>query len=347
MKLKNTATFIVQWGKAVFVKANFLKTIALSGLAILVTGCMQVRTHVLMNADGTVTITEHVRFSRPLLDLGGDPKSELNIPSLLEKPAALERMSQMGKGIQLISHAVYDTEGGARESKTVYKIPDLNDLHYHNYLLMYGDRNHQTLGRFSIQPVLTTSWNGLQAGDLAVQFHRTWRKGERTKPKPKPKDPPPAPKPPTPYEHQVLRELRPAFKDMMKGFHLQLTFESYAPLRSGYRYINTKRKQKFVHLINITDRQLDKHGGLLMDNEEVMLDLLRGDLSSKDMVTHVGGLIHFGSPHRRWTANSMILFRPTRPLFDKYLKGKTLKKNSKDKVGYPADFNQVGYKPEK
>lgn len=324
-----------------------LKAGLASLLLLLASGCMQLRTHVKLHEDGSATITEHVRFSRRLLELGGGENNPFDIPSLLGKEAALERMAHMGKGIRLVSHSVHEAEAGSRESKTVYKIPDLNAFHYHNYLLMYGDRHHRTLGRFSMEPISTSSWGGVRAGDMAVRFHRIQRTPAKPKPKAKPADnaqKPTPPRPPTPLDHQIVRELRPAFKDMMKGFLLQLTFESYAPIRTGFGRVNVKRKQKYLHLIIVTDKQLGKHGSRLVDNEEVMLDLLRGDLGSRDMVAHVGGLIHFGSPHRRWTRSDMIMFPPSRDIFDKYLKGKRLFSNHKDKKGYAADFNKVGWK---
>src|SRR5204862_4295838 len=92
-----------------------------------------------LNEDGSATVTEKLRFSRRLLDLSGPEGSEKDIASLLKKEAAQERAKHLGKSAVLVSHELKDVEGGARESIAVYKLDDLNELHYVSPFAAYKD----------------------------------------------------------------------------------------------------------------------------------------------------------------------------------------------------------------
>ena len=241
--------------------------------AFLLPGCMQLDTHVKLNEDGTVTITERLRFSRRLLDLSGKEGSENDIASLLKKEAAEERAKHLGKGAVLISHEIKDVEGGARESVAVYKIDDLNELIYVSPFAAYKDYATNNTARFHIYPVVETSWVGCDAGDVAV----TLRPLNPPKSQPHPKDGEPLPPVPPPADSQMLRDLQPMLRDVLKDFKVRLTFECYAPIRFSQLGLRGQGAgTTSIDFINFSDKDLDRFGGNFLENEELMLDLSRG-----------------------------------------------------------------------
>lgn len=301
---------------------------ALSALA----GCMQLDTRVHVNEDGSATITEKLRFSRRLLDLG-DAKGEggSEVASLLSKDAALERMKHMGDGMTLTSHEIKEVEGGARESIAVFQIPDLNNFKYVSPWLAYTDYPENNVIQAKLYPLYKSNpyANG-KAGEMAISFKYLKNpKGEA----PLPKDQPPPPGP-SPSELQVYRELGPVFKDMLRDFKVRFTLEAYAPiLRSGLGVRGQSAGSKEIDLINFTDRDLDNFGSSILDNEEVMLDLVRMDVGSEDICNNVKNFVSnttlpvfmpHGSKHMWWTGGSEIPFKPSKPLFDKHFAGKKL-----------------------
>ena len=90
-----------------------------------------------------------------------------------------------------------------------------------------------------------------------------------------------------------------------------------------------------------------------LDNEEIMVDLIRGKYGSKNVVTHarefasnqtVPVYLAWGSRHFR--ARDGILFRPSRPLFDKYFKGKKLIFSTRTPSGTRlATYKEIGWDP--
>jgi hypothetical protein len=120
---------------------------------------------------------------------------------------------------------------------------------------------------------------------------------------------------------------------MLKDFQLRFTFEAFSPLMSGLGVRGTRAGATSIDLINFTDRNMDKWGGLLIENEEVMLDLVRWQLGSDDITSHVRDYANnltlpvyapLGSKHMWWTGGTNVSFPTSRPLFEKYFKGKKL-----------------------
>jgi hypothetical protein len=328
--------------------------------ALTICGCMQVVTRVKLHEDGSAIITERVQFSRRLLDLGGSKGSSLDIASLLTREAARKRMQHMGKGIRLVSHKVNDVEGGAKEAVTVFTIEDIRELRYVSPFLAYKDYTENNAVKCVLSPVYKGTWSGRVAGDIAVAF----RPLSRPQSHPRLKEGEPVPKGPDPVELQVYRELRPIFKDMLKGFKLRFIFECYTPLRAtgfgmkGERRGRNKSGVNYVDLINISDKDLDKFGDAFFGNEEVMVDLLRFKLGSRNVVEHVREFtknrtvpvfLPKGSRHMYYLSNDEIFFRPSRQLFKKYFEGKKLHFYHSYhplyiKGGRPARFEEIGYR---
>ncbi|MFW6159393.1 MAG: hypothetical protein ACOC8E_08560, partial [Planctomycetota bacterium] len=113
-------------------------------------------------------------------------------------------------------------------------------------------------------------------------------------------------------------------------------------------------------LINFSSQNLDQGGSRFIENEEVMLALLRGDhkFSPHDRdeprYSHflAGNLRYRASNHAlpmlNATRGASFMIKPSRPLFDKLLAGKRLHwgKKHKHRSSKPT-FEEIGWQPEK
>jgi hypothetical protein len=315
-------------------------------LALGLAGCLQMEARLELHPDGSGTVTERIYLSRRLLDLTKNAGPKLDLVSQVARAATLERMKHMGKGVALHSHEVREVDGGAREARIVFKIPRFIDLVYVSPFLRSRGYPCHTRIQPAIDLVVSDRWTGERGGDLVVFFHV---RGNGRKSPPKPKKDAPKPPPPTPRELQMLRTLQPVFRDLMREFRLDVTFTCYSPLRSpeltGRRWHPAGRPIRLLYFDG--DRSVDAHDYAFVDNEEVMLDVLRGALNSGTVLRHLRGA---GTPifHDR----ARCWFIASRPLYDQYVKGKKIRttrwgKHAKDYYTGTVKFEQVGWKPVK
>ncbi len=311
-------------------------------------GCFQIDTRVKLHADGSATITERLQFPKRLLDLDAQLKeTERRFEKRLSREGSLNRMKKMGKGITLVSHTVRKTDKGARESISVYKIPDLADFRYMSPWPAYQDYGENNGFRFHLYPA--DYGHGGHPGQLGIDLktlnppkgHSPPRKGELV------------PKPPSPRNMQVYREMAPLFRDILQDFHVKLVFEAYCPLTAvGYGYRGKNEKSFDAEIINVSSGNLDNFGGKFLENEEVMLDLVRLDFGSPEIVEHVRNFpsnrtlpafVPLGSQHMWYSGGGKIIVRPSMQLFKKYVEGKDLLIGYTEKRKFT--FDEVGYKP--
>ena len=317
-------------------------------------GCLQLDVRIVVNEDGSATITERLRFTRQLMDLAGDRKPELM--KLLSREVALERMKRMGNGVELVSHEVHDAEGASKEAVIVYKVPDLNKLVYVSPWFAYPDYADNSMVKFKMEPLYKShAYVGGRAGEMCVTL-------EHVKPAVPERRldegavPPPGP---TPLENQVYRDLAPLFRDMLKDVQVRFTLESYAPLYSALPLRNRRARPTSIDLVNFTDKDMDQGGGAVLGNEEIMLDLARWKFSSpviagqiKDAESNqtLPAFAPLGSRHMWWLGSMTMTFKPSRQLFDKHFTGKMLDfgewaASPKDKH-VPAKFEEIGFQKE-
>ncbi len=282
------------------------------------TGCMQLETRIRYHPDGSATITERVRFSRELLELDKHlPADQRQYEKLLSEAGARGRMPFMGKGIELKSHQeTKNVDLGARESITVYHIPRLEDLRYTSPFLAYKNYEESSTIRFEVSPY---------AGDQHGRGRGKIRVGVKPAKPAVAYDKKVAPKVPSPLAQQEYRDLAPVLRDLLRGFEVRLTFESYAHL-GGFATRGYGTKVRDMDILNFTDKNLDQWGGVFVENEEIMLDLARLDFHSSDIVQHVRNFsgnkmlplfLPWGSRHMWYTKGPYIYFPPSRPLFDR------------------------------
>lgn len=316
-------------------------------LLLLSAGCLQIETKVKLNEDGSATITERIRFTRQLLDLAGERKPELL--ALLGREAVLERMKQMGQDLVLVKHEVRDAEGASKECFSEFKVDDLNKFRYVSPWLAYADHPENQAIKFELVPLY--SWI---TGNMAVYLR--YLKNPRGQP-PAPKDGR-APGGRTPEDLQVYRELGPIARDMLSGFRIRLSFESYAPVHVGPGVRGESAGATAVDLLDISDANLDTEGGAFFENEEVMLELTQLQFGGPNVARHVYSFqsnetlpvfVPLGGANEwAWQRGGPIVFAPSRQLFDKHFAGKKL---DYDRGRTPpekrpvADFDKIGWKP--
>lgn len=325
-------------------------SIVLAILTLCITGCFELETTIKMRRDGGATITERVRFSQRLLDFGANQSGKVTIADLLTKEVVLDRMKHMGKGIQLKSHGIKDVENGAKESVAVFEIDDISELRYASPFLAYLDYAENNVVKVNMEPALVSNSSGRwRAGTITVWL-RPLATPKRDVP-PQEDDPPV--KEPTPLELQKIRQVQPIFKDMMKGMKVKLTFESYAPLRQvNFGYRGRRSGDYHCDWINFSSENFDKYGIKFLDNEEVLLELLRGEAGGKNIIEHVAGFANnrtvpvflgYGSRHGR-VRGERISFPPSQTLFDRHFDGKMLTfvfEKGPNRTR-PASFEEIG-----
>jgi hypothetical protein len=320
------------------------------GIALLAAGCFQLETRVKINEDGTAKVTERLWFSERLLDLAGDKRAEF--VALLGKERLQERMKQMGEGLVLVKHETREGGDGWMESVAEFTVADLNKFRYVSPWPAYLDYASNNMVRFVMEPRYKSSpYGGPPAGSIAINLR--CEKPPQGRPRPE-KDAPPVEEV-KPREQQAYREITPVVKDMLKGFRIRFSIESYAAIRSGYGVRGAGAT--VADLIDISDANMDQWSTSFWSNEEVMLELARWEIGGPNIVRNVQGYVQnwtlpfffpAGSPTCWWTGNDSIYFAPSKPLFDKYFEGKKLDFSAwqaapPDKH-VPARFKEVGWK---
>jgi len=318
-------------------------------LAMAASGCLQLETRITLNPDGSANITERFRLSRRLLELAGKAKGELL--KALTKDGALGRMKHMGKGISLVRHQLRDAEGGSKESFAEFKIKDFNEFRYLSPWPSFVDYAQNNIIAFRLEPKYKCGSSGGQAwaGKIMVRVFllKRPRGPEDTK------TPPPKP---SPAQQQRYRDLAPILRDLLEGFHVRLTFQSYCTVGGASLGVRHRTSgATAVDLIHFSSKDLDNWGGRFVDNQEIMLELARGKLAGPNISAHVRDYarnltlpVFSAYKSAAWFRGIYALIRPSRPLFDRYFKGKMLDYRPWTKnPPVPADFNKIGWKPRK
>lgn len=319
-------------------------------LALSTAGCFELETTITIRRDGGATVTERVRFSQRLLDFDVNQTGKIKVADLLSKQAVLDRMKHMGKGIRLKSHVIKDVENGARESLAVFEIDELSELRYASPFLAYLDYADNNIVKVNVEPAYITNSSGRwRAGNMTVWL----RPISQPKSDVRPREGDPPRKQPSPLALQKIRQVQPIFKELMKGLKVKLTFKSYAPLRKvGFGYRGRLSGDSHCDWINFSSDNFDKYGINILENEEVLLELLRGETGGKNIIEHVAGFANnrtvpvflgYGSRHG-YINGERISFPPSQILFDRHFAGKMLTfvyEKGPDRTR-PATFKEIG-----
>jgi hypothetical protein len=334
-------------------------------------GCLELETRIALHPDGSGTVRERLSFSRRLLKMAENAPDKHKLLHILTKEAARERMKRMGKGVSLVTHETRKRDDGSLESVAVFKIAYFGDLIYVSPF-MNGESRIKELRANLHANLHFRHWSrrGVPPGSLVVSFSES---KPQAAPAAGPKDgarpSPPRPAKPfklpagTPRGLQAYRALAPVFADVMQGFHLRVTFESYAPIDNYHWQAplrNADAHPLTCDLLNFSSENLDQQGGRFIQNEEVMLALLRGYHRFSRHATDRPGYSHFLAANLRYRQNNHALpmlnatggasfqIKPSKELFDRLFKGKKLHWTYKDKkYTREARFKDIGWTPPK
>jgi len=274
------------------------RAVLLAAAALLAGGCSRLDVHIKLNADGSAVITERMAFSRTQLEqevsLPGGPR----LKDFLKRDRALKRAERMGAGCKLVRHKVRKTADAGIEAVAVYTIPDINDLRYLPPFFAAPNQPASVL-RIDVGPSYSPRHASPdRPGHMYVQFSM-----QQAGKKPGDAAPARAAVKATPAELQALRELAPVAKDLLKDSRIRITFEAYSPLWGGtYQYARvltvpgTQSPTGKYYLINCSGADLDALGRKILDNQEVMLELLRGDYGGGSIQMHAGWERGRGNP---------------------------------------------------
>lgn len=327
-------------------------------IAVMITGCMEIETKIIMQLDGGAVIKETIRVHKELLDFTDDQGNSLVMP-FLEKPACEERAAIFGTGTVLTKQEIKNLTGGVKVLEAEYKIPDINNLYVVNPYLSYTNYREMGKAKFLLAPLYKSqAYTGARAGQMSLSI--TTEKqgaGQKAVGKGEPRIPIPAP-----VELQKYRNLQPIFKDLMKEFKISVSFQCYASLHTCFGYRDRSSKPRSCEIFSFSGADYDNTGGLLLDNDEIMQELLRQKFWDYNFVRAfqdfpnnmtVPVVSDSGSPYAGWKGSSIvgIFFPPTKAMFQKYFEGKSLDYSewgpSKPENLVPALFEKIGFDPAK
>jgi hypothetical protein len=287
-------------------------------LPLLLGGCLQVEMTVQMREDGGATVTERVRFSKWLLELDINTPKDKQLVRLLERPAVDKRVKHMGAGVKVVSYKKTALQDGSHESVTVYSIPKIENLRLLNPYL--PDAKPGRMMRLTFSPIYRRVHSYHRVGDLMMAL-RPAVKPKRGPRRPKDWVPPP---PPAPVELQALRELEPMFADLMKDF--QVTLRLICTKQPAGAIRNRQAGSKIITLMSFSDKDLDAGGRQWVDNEELMLSMLRFRLFAENITAHVRGFAGNNTlpvlRGRPIYGSGRFRIRPTKALFKKFYAGR-------------------------
>ncbi len=317
---------------------RILCTFAVSILGTLSAGCMQLQVHVKLNEDGSARITERICFSRRLLDRQLTASKADSLALCLSRKNALARAKDMGSSVKLVEHKIIEKDDGSQESLAVFQAPDMNGVKIQAPFL--GMKGH-TKGHLVcvVEPCYRTRHASPdQPGWMAVHFHtRGFPKQSSKRMAALP------PEGPTPKELQRFREFLPAMAEMLKGFHVKLTFEAYNNLLSSYRYGDKWVTQRGTGiptgtytLLDLSDKNLDRWGRPLFESEEALVEVMKGNFGGEHLKAQLGNMVLSrtsaflypeGMTYRSWRR----AFKPSALHYKMYFDGRPISQGGNQK----------------
>jgi hypothetical protein len=322
------------------------------------TGCLEIESRIIIQEDSSAIIKESIRIHKELLDYTDDTGQPI-VMAYLEKSACEDRAKLFGTGAVLRSHSIKNLNDGVKLMEAEYSIPDIQDLCITNPYLCYVNYKDAGSIKFDFKPLYEWS-NGRVGfpGEMSLMFvsekkglGQVLNKGESRL------------KPPSPQVLQKYRDLQPAFKILMKEFKISFVLECYAPIvRTAFGLRNASSSPKTCEILSFSGANYDFDGGLLLDNDEIMHEILRQNFGDLNITKTAGSFAQNNStpvipdsgsaysPRGMYGIGVVggFSFRPSKQMFQKYFVGKTIFKSWDNSRGTKlAEFDDIGYNPEK
>ncbi len=286
-------------------------------LTILINGCMKIDVSVQMKDDGSATVTEQVTFTPQLLELDRHNAKGQKLAVLLGQKQAQKRAQHMGTGASLVSHKWTKGVDGSRGCVAVYKVPKIEDLRLVNPYLNRGPPGQML--KLNFRPIYKVVNSDEALGHIMLSL------GQATPSKRRPgKKGAVAPPPPTPRDLQILRELKPVVADMFSDLEIAYRLKTARPLSRGY-VRNWGTSTHTIDLLSFSHLNMDKYGAKFINNEELMLSLLRFRFGEANLADHTANFARNETiPVYRASRAGSRRFRiaPSKYLFKKYFAGR-------------------------
>jgi len=307
---------------------------------LLLSGCLQMETRIKLNEDGSAVVTERLQISRELLEIEAGVKEQLGatFKGLLSRERAQRRAGAMGSGVTLVSHKMDEGQAGSLRAVTVYRVGDITELTYVSPFFMRGE--HLGTMRIGIKPSYEGGFK-TTAGLLMLVFSHG---DPRAEPSAVAKELTTLEQDESPLIRQRYRDIAPALRDLLKGFKIRMVFENFSEIVGGRKYFHNERPKE-LDIINYTygGEPGGKTGTHPLDDEEVVVDLMKLLLARPDSPwSRRQG--RFLGPHASGERFG-VMIRPSRPLFDRYFKGKNLSIRQgagRPNREMPARFEDIG-----
>ncbi len=245
---------------------------------LLLTGCVQMEVHVKLHEDGSATVRERIWFSKLILEQANPTAEATDLKQELTREAAIQRGSLLADGAKLESHQTSATEEGA-ESVAIYKVDDIEDLRFHAPFPAVKGHTNGSL-HFTIEPCYSTRWASPDEPGYMALHVKTENIPNHQAPKTH------VYRGISPKDLQMIREQIPLFKEMLRGFRFKFQVEAYSDFIVGKKHSGlpaylsvrgTSEPTAVSTIIDISDSDIDRNGRNILENEEVMVDVVRGD----------------------------------------------------------------------
>ena len=320
-------------------------TLVLMLLMVILTGCMEIEDRIVLGLDGSAVLKETIRVHNELLSFLDDSGKPLMV-TYLEKAACEERAKLFHAEAVLRSHSLKTLNGGGKLLETEYYMPNINNLNVINPFLCFV--NYKDMGASKVKMVPTLVWastpDSVNGELMSVRIDTDKRGVDETNFAN-----------PSPIIVQKFRNLQPVFKSLMKEFKVSVVFECFAPIQTNFGWRDRNSSPRSCEILSFSGADYDNEGGLLLDNDEIMQELLRHKYSGLNFLRAADTFVNNqtvpvicsrGTPYAyNHTGGRGIGFRPSKKMFMEFFDGKMVQRWGRPEP-IKAEFSNFGYDPD-
>lgn len=111
---------------------KFASLFSLAAVSFILSSCLEIKSTIIANKDGTATIEEVTLLGAQLtamMHVGGRQEAQIR-GLVMDKPKAEERAKKLGEGVTVKSYEKLEMPDGRSGAKVVFAVPHLSKLHY-------------------------------------------------------------------------------------------------------------------------------------------------------------------------------------------------------------------------
>ena len=306
---------------------------------------MEIENRFVVALDGSAVLKETIRVHKELLSFLDESGNPIMV-SFLEIGAFEERAKVFHADCVLRTHSLKTLNGGGKLLEAEYFIPYLNNVNVINPYICFS--NYKDLGVAKLVMFADLIWGGGGDGVGGKRVGINIQTAKRGIPETNFA-------PPSPIILQKFRNLQPVFKSLMKEFKISLSFESYAPVNTNYGMRDGNSRPRSTEMFSFSGADYDNGGGLLLDNDEIMQELLRQKFGSPNFLRAADTFVNNATVPIMCSRGSLFIadnhisgrgvgFQPSKKLFTDLFEGKLVGGWSETPI--LADFKRIGYDPD-